>query len=74
MAKIDIGDYTEDLKYALRNLATAMTYNFMAQQEAKISKVYYNSSNRQLGMFKDQYGFQQIDPDLHSEFTEQEKL
>lgn len=74
MAKIDIGDYTEDLKYALRNLANAMKYNFMAQQEAKISKVYYNSSNRQLGMFKDQYGFQQIDPDLHSEFTEQEKF
>lgn len=74
MAKIDIGDYTEDLKYALRNLATAMTYNFTQQQEVKISKVYYNSSNRQLGMFKDEYGFQQIDPDLFSEFTEQEKF
>ena len=68
MAKIDIGDYTEDLKYALRNLATAMTYNFTQQQEVKISKVYYNSSNRQLGMFKE------IDPDLFSEFTEQEKF
>ena len=74
MAKIDIGDYTEDLKYALRNLPTTMTYNFTQQQEVKISKVYYNSSNRQLGMFKDDYGFQQIDPDLFSEFTEQEKF
>jgi hypothetical protein len=74
MAKIDIGDYTEDLRYSLRNLATAMTYNFTQQQEAKISKVYYNLSNRQLGMFKADYGFQQIDPDLFSEFTEQEKF
>lgn len=71
LTKIDIGDYTEDLRYALRS---NMTHNFTQQQEAKISKVYYNSSNRQLAMFKDEYGFKQIEPDLFSEFTEQEKF
>jgi hypothetical protein len=67
MVKIDIGDY-ENARYGLGNLADNMKRYFVKNQEAKILKVYYNSSNRQLPMFKD------IEADLFSEFTEQEKF